>query len=428
MRIGIIGGGASGMILASKLTNHDVTLIERNNKLGKKLLLTGNGKCNFTNMCFDDLKTIFNNDFAINLYKKYDNLSFMNFFKEIGIVPKIETHKNIQYVYPNSNKSIDVYYCLLDKIKANNVKLEYNSYVKSIKIGSCFNVILDDGRVLKYDRIVLATGGQSYKHTGSDGTGYRLATSLGHNIKATSPGLTSLKFDFANRKIKFSGKCRINATLNYIDSNSSFSEYGEIQFRDNIISGIPVLNLSSIIRRSTSDSKTRKIRLDFSKSFIECYNNCFSIADKDIYEKSSISLDTKRKLVSQLLFDRWQHTKYRHTKDFLCGFLPNEISEVLLNVSDLSNKNILDFKNNDFERLSENIISLELNLSDSMDFNDAQITLGGIDTTQVDNNSLESKIVKGLYFTGEVLDIDGICGGYNLQLAYSSASVVADNI
>ena len=172
MRIGIIGGGASGMMLAAQLKNRDVTIIERNNKLGKKLLLTGNGKCNFTNYNFTDLNHKYNNDFAISIYNKFDNISCIDFFADIGVVSKVETHKGINYIYPNSNKSLSVYYCLIDRIINNGVKILYNSLVKDVKyIDNKFILTLDDNKKLEFDKIVLATGGKSYSNTGSDGFG-----------------------------------------------------------------------------------------------------------------------------------------------------------------------------------------------------------------------------------------------------------------
>ena len=199
MRIGIIGGGASGMMLAAQVNYKDITIIERNNKLGKKLLLTGNGKCNFTNLNFNDLNKKYNNDFAINIYHQFDNISFIDFFNNIGVVSKVETHKGINYIYPNSNKASSVYYCLLDRINDNGVDVIYNSLVKNVKyIDEKFCIALDDDRNLVFDKLVLATGGKSYGNTGSDGIGYSIAKKLGHTIITPTPGLTSLKYNFSD--------------------------------------------------------------------------------------------------------------------------------------------------------------------------------------------------------------------------------------
>ena len=413
MRIGIIGGGASGMMLAAQVNNKDVTIIERNNKLGKKLLLTGNGKCNFTNLNFNDLNKKYNNDFAINIYNQFDNISFIDFFNKIGVVSKVETHKGINYIYPNSNKASSVYYCLLDRINNNGVDVIYNSLVKNVKyIDEKFSIALDDDRNLAFDKLVLATGGKSYGNTGSDGIGYSIAKKLGHTIITPTPGLTSLKYNFSdNVELKLNGKCRVNAKVSYnsYEDNIFFEEYGEIQFNDNTISGIPILNLSNKITRKLINSEAVPITIDFSSSLL--YN----------YEQQLIS----KEIVKSTLNNRKQNTLYRDVRDFLCGYLPDEINEVILKLSNLKKIRVSELTDNDIDKLTNHIVKFNLIISEPPNFDNAQITLGGVNTEEIDVNTLESKIVKGLYFSGEVIDIDGICGGYNLQLAYSTASIIA---
>ena len=413
MRIGIIGGGASGMMLAAQVNNKDITIIERNNKLGKKLLLTGNGKCNFTNLNFNDLNKKYNNDFAINIYHQFDNISFIDFFNNIGVVSKVETHKGINYIYPNSNKASSVYYCLLDRINDNGVDVIYNSLVKNVKyIDEKFCIALDDDRNLVFDKLVLATGGKSYGNTGSDGIGYSIAKKLGHTIITPTPGLTSLKYNFSdNVELKLNGKCRVNAKVSYnsYKDNIFFEEYGEIQFNDNTISGIPILNLSNNITRKLINSESVPITIDFSSSLL--YN----------YEQQLIS----KEIVKSTLNNRRQNTLYRNVRDFLCGYLPDEINEVVLKLSNLKKIRVSELTDDDIDKLTNHIVKLNLTISEPPNFDNAQITLGGVNTEEIDVNTLESKIVKGLYFSGEVIDIDGICGGYNLQLAYSTASIIA---
>ncbi len=413
MRIGIIGGGASGMMLAAQVNNKDITIIERNNKLGKKLLLTGNGKCNFTNLNFNDLNNKYNNDFAINIYHQFDNISFIDFFNNIGVVSKVETHKGINYIYPNSNKASSVYYCLLDRINNNGVDVIYNSLVKNVKyIDEKFCIALDDDRNLVFDKLVLATGGKSYGNTGSDGIGYSIAKKLGHTIITPTPGLTSLKYNFSdNVELKLNGKCRVNAKVSYnsYKDNVFFEEYGEIQFNDNTISGIPILNLSNKITRKLINSEAVHITIDFSSSLL--YN----------YEQQLIS----KEIVKSTLNSRRQNTLYRNVRDFLCGYLPDEINEVVLKLSNLKKIRVSELTDDDIDKLTNHIVKFNLTISEPPNFDNAQITLGGVNTEEIDVNTLESKIIKGLYFSGEVIDIDGICGGYNLQLAYSTASIIA---
>ena len=433
MKIGIIGGGASGMILASKLNKYDVTIIERNSKLGKKLLLTGNGKCNFTNMNFENIKRIYNNEFAINLYNKFDNISFINYLKELGIVSKIETHKGINYVYPNSNKSSSVYYSLLDRINYNKVSVKYNSYVKDIKVkNNKFVLELDNNETLEFDKIVLATGGMSYKNTGSNGNGYALAKKLGHKIIEPVPGLVALKYclkKYDNFNLRLNGKCRVNALVSYNSNDETicFNEYGEIQFSDDNISGIPIMNLSSKIGKNLINNGKINFAIDFSYNIInDITDDNYALYNND--KISNLNLTNKKNAIRTFLIERKKSISYRKIQDFLCGFLPDEINEVILKLSGVYNSKISNLNDREIDSIADNIIAFKIYVNKLSDFDNAQITLGGVDTSLVDNDKLESKLVKNLYFTGEILDIDGICGGYNLQLAYSTASVVADSL
>ena len=409
MNIGIIGGGASGMILASKLKNINVTLIERNSKLGKKLLLTGNGKCNYTNVDFSNLDSIYNNDFAKYVYRKYDNNSFIKYFEDIGIVSKFETHRGIKYVYPNSNKSSSVVYNLLDKIVSNNVDIKYNSCVKAIqKKDRFFEVIIDSDEKLTFDKLVLACGGNSYQNTGSDGLGYNLSKSLGHKIISIYPALCALKYsDNDLKKVK---GVRVDARLSCDTNNLQFEEIGEIQFTDFGISGVPILNLSRIISKHINDGNSACIYLDF------FYNDEYSNYDEHIDN-----------LVKKLK-ERKNSISYKSINDYLCGFLPDEINEVILKRSKVISNSIANLTENDIMQIAKNLVNFKINIIATANYDNAQITVGGVDTSEINQDTLESKIVKGLYFIGEVLDIDGKCGGYNLQLAYSTASIVADSI
>lgn len=406
MDIGIVGGGASGMILASKLKNVNITLLERNSKLGKKLLLTGNGKCNFTNTDFKDILNIYNSDFAISVYKKYDNSSFIKYFNELGIVAKCENHRGIDYVYPNSNKSTSVVYNLLDKIASNDVNIIYNSFVTSvIKEGSKFKVKTNDDKVYCFDKVVLACGGNSYQNTGSDGNAYNIAKSFGHKIIEPNPALCPLKYN--NEDLKKIKGVRIEAKL--YSSQNNFNEVGEIQFTDFGISGVPIFNLSRLISKEVNNCKAVEVFLDF-------------------YTMDNSNQDLHFKSLLEYLHDRKKNLIYKRIKDFLCGFLPDEISEVVLNRSNLKSKSVDELTDGELNNIAENIINFKVVIVGSASFDNAQITVGGIDTNYVNQETLESKLVKDLYFTGEILDIDGRCGGYNLQLAYSTASIVADSI
>lgn len=426
MDIGIIGGGASGMLLASKLNKHKITILEKNSKLGKKLLLTGNGKCNFTNMNFDNLDYIYNCNLAKSLYSRYNNISFINYLKELGVVAKTETHKNIDYVYPNSNKATSVYYSLYDKIVNNNVNIIYNSNVISIKKNNNkFEIKTETGKSYLFDKLVFAFGGATYKKTGTDGKLFTIAKELGHTVNEALPGLTPLKYKVDNiniNKINFTG-FRVDAKVSTFDeSERVVKEYGEIQFTKEYISGIPILNLSSKIARKLNEQKELNIYLDFSDALI---NNILN--DKDNHLTDSDNYKEKILLVKESLIERKNLIFYKKTEDFLCGYLPDELNAIISELLKIKNKKVSELTDSDLDNIAKIISNFKITIVKNNSYDNAQITIGGISTNEVDLDTLESKIIKGLYIIGESLDIDGICGGYNLQMCFSSASAVADN-
>ena len=427
MNIGIIGGGASGMILASKLDKHKVTILDGNNKLGKKLLLTGNGKCNFTNMNFDNLDYIYNCELAKKLYKKYDNISFIKYLNSLGIVAKIETHKGIDYVYPNNNKSSSVYYSLLDKILDNNVSIVYNAKVSSVsKINDKFEVNTIDDKKYVFDKLVFAFGGTTYKKTGSDGSCFNIAKKLGLKVNDTIPGLTPLKYRIENiNNINFTG-FRIDALVsvkksdNNIDNN--VEEFGEIQFTKEYISGIPILNISSKISRDLNKINELVLNLDFSSALIK--NKIIDKNDSQVFYDSDLKLN----IIKDILTERKSNILYKRVEDFLCGFLPDELNSMIFEILKLKNKKVRILTSDDLYNIAKIITSFRIKVIKNNSYENAQITVGGIDLEELNDDTLESKTIKGLYVIGEALDIDGICGGYNLQMCYSTASIVVDNL
>ncbi len=409
MDIGIIGGGASGMMLAALLNkSNKVTIIERNHKLGKKLLLTGNGKCNFTSGDFDDLEDIYNNDFAIEIYKKHDFKEMIKFFNSIGVEEKIEIHRGHAYYYPRSNKATSVYYALFDKLSDNEVRIVYDTQVKDITLsGDKFNVVAD-GDTYSFDKLVIATGGKSYKNTGSDGNLYSIISKLGHKIIKPLPALVGFRCD--DKDIKSLKGVRVDACVTVHvegDDEFTFFESGEVQFTENYISGIPIMNLSRKANRYISDGKNVSMRFDF----------CSDIPI-DRFDKRFDALVEK-------LRKRKNDISYREKDNFLSGFLPDEISYVIMKRSSAGGRLVSDIDDGSLKRIAQNILNFNISNISIGNFDTAQITIGGVSTDEIDRTTLESKIIKGLYFIGEVIDIDGKCGGYNLQLDFSTAKAVS---
>lgn len=440
MDVAVVGGGASGMILASmfeKRNGTNLTIFEKNNKLGKKLLLTGNGKCNFTNDNFDDLDVIYNNDFAKALYKKYDNNSFIKYFESIGIEKRTEFHKNKIYYYPKSNKATSVYYNLLDKIEDNKINILYNNNVSHLdydKNKKKFIVVAND-KIFLFDRLILSTGGITYKKTGTNIDNFLLlAHSFNHHFTNVISGLNALNIKnssdkFLTKAKSFRVECKVSCYHKFDGKDRLvYSEYGEVQFNGDIMSGIPILNICSIISRIIKDNYKSGSSFnanDFIKDFY------ISLDFLDVSESENINYNNKIFDINYL-FDRKKSLHYKKIHDFLCGLIPNELIDSIFDrinkkckidvMKKVDGLNAIDIKN-----IYEILRNFEIKNFEYGSIDNGQITVGGIDVSEVDNTTMQSKKISGLYFIGEMLDIDGLCGGYNLQLCYSTARALYEN-
>ena len=411
-KIIIIGGGASGMLAAieaSKNKNNEVLIIERNNKLGKKLLLTGNGKCNYTNLNFDidKISYYYNNDFYKTAFQIFDNNSLIEYFKNMGIEPRIFERDGIKYVYPLTNKSKDVYYTMYNFILNSNIDIIYNEKVIDIKNESDnYNIITDKDEYLA-DKVIIATGGKSYSRTGSDGMMFDVLKNMGYKIIKPTPALCGLVSDDKLFKSLESFRCFVKAHL-YIDDQIVNCEYGEVQFNNYGLSGIPIMNLSRFASRALVENKKVKFGLDFLVDVLDT---------KDL---SGVNLYfTKRR---EILSDS-------KVSEFLSGLIDYRLSNYIYEILKIDkNKYIKDITDDELDKFTKILTNMNIDITDTRDFYEAQITSGGIDVSQVNPESSESKLHKNLFFTGEVLDVDGICGGYNLQFAFGSAYIVGHNI
>lgn len=314
-----------------------------------------------------------------------------------------------------SNKSTSVYYALYDKLIENGVEIVYDFNVSNIESREQKFLVSDGKNFYEGDKIVICSGGMSYKKTGSDGSIYKILSKLGHNIIKPIPGLVGFGYNDSDLKYLKGVRAYAKVSAKVYNSEKIIKEYieiGEIQFTENYLSGIPVMNLSSKINRYICDGLKVKIIIDF-------YNNLF--------DEKNDNEDEKAALIDYLR-DRKNKIYYKLSKDFLCGFLQDEIANVIIKRSNVKCDSVRDISEKDLESIADNIINFVLKEITIGDFNVAQITLGGIDTKDIDINTLQSRIIKNMYFAGEVIDIDGKCGGYNLQLAYSTAKIVANEI
>lgn len=388
MKIAIIGGGPAGMMCAIKAAeNHGVTIFEKNEKLGKKLFITGKGRCNLTNYCDERefLKNMVNNsNFMYSSIYSFSPFTTYYYFEELGLPLKVERGNR---VFPISDKSSDVIKAYEKKLKALGVKINLNYEVTSIKkVGEEFII---NGRE-KFDKVVIATGGVSYKLTGSTGDGYKFAKNFGHKIINKVPGLIGI-----NLKNNFSlaGLTLKNVELKVIKDKKIISnEFGEMLFTHRGISGPIVLTTSSKINR---------------------------LKDFEMFLDLKPALEPE-KLDARILRD-FSENQNKNIENVMRSLLPKDlISYVLYRAGISGDEKVNQITKIERENLVKTIKNFELKFDSLDDIDRAIVTSGGIDVKDIDPKTMESKKVSGLYFIGEVLDIDGFTGGFNIQIANST--------
>lgn len=401
MEIVVIGGGAAGMIASARAaeSGNIVTLIEKNEKLGKKIYITGKGRCNVTNSdttSFAD-NVIRNFNFMRSAFSRFDSNDTVELLEKYGVKTKIERGNR---VFPCSDKASDITKALTSYMLDYGVKILLNTKTKNIvsengKV-SGVNVINPDGnkQFIKADKVILATGGQSYKATGSTGDGYRFACALGHNIIAPRPSLVGFNlFETVN---DLAGVTLKNVQLKIVgkDDKTVYSDFGEILFTHTGISGPIVLTASSILN-SIDISGFRAI------------------------------IDLKPKLDEQQLDKRilsdFDKTKNKMLKNSLDDLIIKALQRRIIKSADIDEDKYVNCLSKDERKsLVKSIKNLKFTIKQLGDIDTAIITSGGIDTKQINPKSMQSKLISGLYFAGEVIDVDALTGGYNMQIALSS--------
>lgn len=392
MKIGIVGGGASGLVaaIAAKRNNNEVYIFERGKRVGRKILATGNGRCNITNSMAGILNYHGNDtEFMEPTIEKFWVNETIDFFYNLGIIIKEESKGKM---YPYSDCASAVVDVLRKKCDALGVNIICDFDVKTIaKNGNQFIAKAYSGQFQTCDKVIVATGGKAAPNLGSNGSGYDLLKSFGHKITIVSPSLVQITTDTDFVK-KLKG-IKIKATLKLKDR----LEYGEILFTEYGISGLPVFNASSIL---TDVTNIRDLEIDFMPDYN--YNDVFSL------------LRQRKTLLADIALE-----------DFLVGIFHKRLGQALIKkigVASLSRK-ALSLTNDEIRLLSSVIKGLKLNITGTLSWNNAQVTHGGAMTNQFNTDTMESKLIKGLYACGEILDIDGDCGGYNLQWAWSSGYI-----
>ena len=395
--VAVIGGGAAGMMAAITAAREGVkvTILEHKDRIGKKILSTGNGRCNFTNTyqtpaCYRSD----NRDFAWNIIQKFNVEKTISFFKELGIYPKDRNG----YLYPYSDQAAAILEVLQIEIAKLDICVMTEINVLDIQPVKRGIRVTTDKKTITVDSVILACGSKAAPVTGSDGSGYQLAKLLGHRIVPVLPSLVQLRC--AEKFYKSISGVRVQGTVEiYADDISLASDTGEIQLTNYGISGIPVFQVSRY-------------------------------AAKAIYQKQSVTAvlnfmpDMNKDEFLSFLQERITLCPHKTLDEFFIGIFPKKLCELWIRLSRLPKEmRVSDLSGEQLEKLVLLIQHLRTHITETNAFEQAQICCGGVDTTEMNPDTLESNYVQGIYFAGELLDVDGICGGYNLQWAWSSGFV-----
>lgn len=376
--------------MASK-TNEEVVILERNDKLLKKLLITGNGRCNYFNDDFD-VKHYYSDNFEFlgDIINVSNRKLFMDFFDDLGIVPYIKNG----YYYPYSRSSSSVKEILESKLEFNNVKVITSAFVKDIsKFGDKFKVLYNDD-FLVCDRVILSAGSKAYPKTGSDGNGYSLIRKFGHTINRVYPALT--KFIGNELYFKKWDGVRSEVVLSLYENDTKIKEeFGEVQFTKTGISGICVFNLSNLVSKGLLNNNKEIVKINFMPFITGNAINWFNSRNDNLKNKD-ISL-------------------------FLEGFLNYKLIDIILNFCGIDKSSTWNkLSDNKKKELIKSLTEFEFKVCDVGTYDVSQVCGGGVSLKEVNLSTMESKVIDNLYLTGELLDITGDCGGYNLGLAFIS--------
>lgn len=390
----VIGGGASGLMasITAARQGAKVTLLEKNRQTGKKLLVTGNGRCNFTNQNQElSYYRSENQEFVKEALKAFSADQTVRFFEELGILVK----DCGGYLYPNSGQAASVAEVLRLETQRLQIKTACNAEVLCVEKKDGLFYVKTEGWTYTSDTVILACGSMAAPGTGSTGDGYRFAESLGHRVIRPLPALTGL---CASQKDcqKLSGvRMEVKVTLR-IDGAVSIEEQGEVQFASYGLSGIPVFQVSRYASRALEEGKACEICLDLCPAY-------------------------KEEKMIELLAERAEGTGNRSGTDVLLGMFPEKLSKVLLERAGISGKKKRkDWTQTEMQSLVRQIKNMRFTITKCRGYDQAQVCTGGVPLSQLKGISMESALVPGLYFAGELLDVDGACGGYNLQWAWTS--------
>ena len=406
----IIGGGAAGMMAAvfAAKNGNKVELFEKNEKLGKKLFITGKGRCNITNAA--ELEDFFpavtsNPKFLYSAFYSFTNEQVISFFEELGVRTKVERGGR---VFPVSDHSSDVIQALKKEMERLEVKINLNAEVKELRIEkrpsgeTVTGILLASGKKISGDAVIVATGGISYPSTGSTGDGYRFARKCGHKVSELSPSLVPMEVKewYAGELMGLSLR---NIEIRITDGKKKlYQEFGEMLFTHYGVTGPVILSASSIVGKKLKD-KELTLHIDLKPALTE------EQLDKRVLRE----------------FEANHNRQFKNAVDSL---FPSKLRPVIVELSGISEeKKVHEITKEERLRFVRLIKDFTMTLTGLRGYNEAIITKGGVSVKEIDPGTMESKLVKGLYFAGEVLDLDAVTGGYNLQIAWSTGYLAGIN-
>ena len=400
-RVAVIGGGAAGMMAAAMAAESGaaVTVYERNDRVGKKILATGNGKCNFSNRNFSAEDYYGNREKLERCFRQFSVEDTVRFFEAEGMLVK----EKKGYLYPLSEQAATVLDVLRFRLQRLSVKTELQAKVEKItkKAGGEGFIVQADGRVTEWDSVILACGGMAAPKTGSDGSGYLLAESLGHHMVPAVPALVQLRCGNGFFQMTAGVRCEAGLKL-YGEEKLIQEETGELQFTDYGISGIPVFQFSRQAAYLLKEGKKVSVYID-------------------------LLPEMSRQEFEEMCALRIGRAGDKTLEEFLLGMANKKINLLMIKLAGRKPQDAAQSAGaNGLKRLLASYRELRVSVTETNSFEHAQVTAGGVDMREV-TDSLESVKAPGLFFAGEILDVDGRCGGYNLQWAWTSGYIAGKN-
>ncbi len=422
MKIAVIGGGPAGMMAAisASQNQNEVYLLEKNSKLGKKLLITGKGRCNITSGL--DISEFIanipgNGSFLYSAFNNYTNQDIIEFLKRNGVSVKEERGNRI---FPTSDKSIDVLNAFTKELNKKQVKIKFDTKVTGIETeNNKVKAVIymdknNESKKLLVDKVILATGGKTYSATGSTGDGYEIAKKLGHTVTSIKPSLVPLTATGESLNIckELQGLSLKNVSIKLVNTENKktiYEDFGEMLFTHFGVSGPIILSSSAHLLR---------------------YKNVDNLLAQN---KIQLQIDLKPALSLEKLDLRLQRDfaqeKNKEFKNSLNNLLPQKLIAIIVKLSEIkSNKQVNEITKEERLKLASLLKELKINISGFRPLDEGIVTSGGINIKEINPKTMESKIIEGLYFAGEIIDVDAYTGGFNLQIAYSTGYTAGNNV